>query len=549
MKRKFGLRLTPIKVTSSAIPSPAVHNVDHFLYNGAESPVFIPASPLIVRRFPLTPLVDSQLRHSCAQLLRDIATRQTNHDDGHIAFDDSISREGTRQDRQKIAFEQPPQLPPLQHHRRPSEPTFSVQDPWSLSDSTGEEQAPRHAAGGFGYSSDDNATASYTQPEHHKRHSSVEPGSGLAGAAAYHINRFRNPIPAGASYGTSSSTSRSNTTTDRSFTRSTAVTSVAISPSLQDRSFSKGGTGTVSRVGSVAKKRTATPASQPTGHLSRASSIKEGIKEYIRPRSSSASIRSKRSQRSVDSSKESSGPSWWSGITRRSSLKAASREKKQQQKQQQQEEETRTYLNRALPPLPSLDMWDADANKETPPEGTIRLIDSSAKQPDNKKHVANMMRQQQPSKTSGKSKQQQQHQYTSSTESNAVVVDKYGMHRALSYDEERAREHRLRRTVEEKMRGAAAAAQGKDTASGRDTASSDAKQRMQSSRSQQSYYGHSGSRPVDAHELAQKLSRMGVHNDDDSKEHENSPGWRKKLTKFGLGLSKKHSRQELRAEA
>ena len=266
----------------------------------------------------------------------------------------------------------------------------------------------------------------------------------------------------GPSTGTSTSTSRTNTTYDHR--PSTGITSVALTPA--DR---KSASSTHHRISEqvlrdteaasiadekakawmaqeLARRRTSSStchAQQPLNRQtsqslepvrpqSRSGSIREGIREYIRPRASMDSVRSTRSENnhSRSSSRGSSGNSgsWWrGGVLRRkgswSSFRSA-RPEDEEESRAIKGKERGLDLNRTLPPLPGLDQY-----KEKKPAPM---------------HISQLMRSTE-SRTPTASNRPPPLKLAKQT-----VIDDDGLERTLSGSQRR--QQKLRQLVEEKMR-------------------------------------------------------------------------------------------------
>lgn len=276
----------------------------------------------------------------------------------------------------------------------------------------------------------------------------------------------------GPSAGTSSSTSRTATTYDP-VRHSTGITSQAITPANEKRISQQRVSEQVLKDGAAAaladatakawmaqelERRRVTEAGQPgyrpsrgaslrkasnAGSVeqespqSRAGSIRSGIKDYIRPRASSDSIRSFRTDNgSRPASRNGDGGqySWWRGATmglRRKGSWSSFRSSRTNDAEgdaagEKAAKGKAVNLNRSLPALPGLDQY---VEKKEP-----------------KLHIAQLMTRRPPPI-------QTQHSTSSySTHADpATVIDGDGLAPTLSAEEESQRQADLRRLVQEKM--------------------------------------------------------------------------------------------------
>ena len=277
----------------------------------------------------------------------------------------------------------------------------------------------------------------------------------------------------GPSAGTSSSTSRTATTYDPA-RPSTGLTSQAITPANEKRISQQRVSEQVLKDGPAAALADATAkawmaqelerrrgtesaqvgdrhsrsaslrrgsnagASEHDRPQSRAGSIRSGIRDYIRPRASSDSMRSFRSNNGSrpHSRGDSSQPglhSWWRGATsglRRkgswSSFRSARTNDGEGESEENAGKSKEVNLNRSLPALPGLDQY---VEKKEP-----------------KLHIAQLMaRRPFPIQT-----QHSTPAYSTHT-GGATVIDEDGLARTLSAEEESQRQADLRKLVQEKM--------------------------------------------------------------------------------------------------
>ena len=266
----------------------------------------------------------------------------------------------------------------------------------------------------------------------------------------------------GPSAGTSASTTRTNTTYD--LRPSTGLTSLALTPA--DRKSASSAHQRVSeqvlrdtQAASVADEKAKAwmsqelarrransttslgprPLSRQTSQSlesarpqSRSGSLREGIREYIRPKASMESMRSTRSETNLSRSDShgSSGKSgsWWrGGVLRRkgswSSFRSA-RPEDEEQAHVSGGKERGLDLNRTLPPLPGLDQYKE--KKPTP------------------MHISQLMR------PTGNNSTNAGNRPAPLNISKKTVIDDDGLERTLSGSQRR--QQRLQQLVEEKMR-------------------------------------------------------------------------------------------------
>ena len=260
------------------------------------------------------------------------------------------------------------------------------------------------------------------------------------------------------SAGTSTSTTRTNTTYD-GHRPSTGLTSMNMTPANRKSASSANHKNsdpsrTASMADATAKAfmaaelaRRRTDPAPPTNLIrppsrssvrqnelstrptSRAGSIRENIRDYIRPR---ASIETTRSERSVSRSESgqslSKGGSWWrgTGIRRRGSW-SSFRSAKPDDEADTPGIGRGLDLNRALPALPGLDQYQ----EKKAPMHISQLMRSSKKAPANQEEV---------------------HGEDPYRRPRTAVIGYNGIKRHLTHSQERQRHVDLSRCVEEKMR-------------------------------------------------------------------------------------------------
>ena len=305
----------------------------------------------------------------------------------------------------------------------------------------------------------------------------------------------------GPSAGTSSSTSRTATTYDP-VRPSTGITSQAMTPANEKRTSQRTSdpvpqdNSAASAVNATAKawmaqelaRRRATqdsriPSIQPSRGTSirskqpsstseferppsRADSIRSGIKGYIRPRASSESVRSGRSEnysRPLSRDRDSSKPthhSWWrgasAGLRRKgswSSFRSARTDEEDLNDPEVSAGPNRGLdLNRSLPPLPGLDQY---VEKK---EARLHISQLMARRNAPLKSVDPNQRPPAPTQNSSIG--------LSINTGGVTVVDYKGLTRTLSAKETHSRDQDLKRLVQEKMLKGALSPTG---SSGRDS--------------------------------------------------------------------------------
>ncbi|MCJ1473972.1 hypothetical protein MMC13_002628 [Lambiella insularis] len=487
MKRKLGFGLAPLKV-------PAARNS---VLEAPSSPDYTYIAQPIDRQI-LSAQVLSELRTSCAKILHEVGPSGAEYDE---IINQPDPLEKYHNERKAITNLR------TQSHRS-ERPASRTQQ---RSNSTPYIHKPTNAARDFkttvsgrtrNHSSNDTNRERYFEP--------LEPTHTTVSGT----NRTRQPLPDdplaqiratldvrpktsaaacidydGPSADTSSSTSRTATTYDP-VRPSTGITSQAITPAnekrshrtseqvLQDNSAaavadatakawmaqelarrraaqeSARGSRKPSRGTSIRSTNMAT-SSDLERPPSRTGSIRSGIKDYIRPRASSDSVRSDRSEnysrpfsRDGDSSKP-THHSWWrgasAGLRRKgswSSFRSARTGDEEHNSPEASTGQPRGLdLNRSLPPLPGLDQYVE--KKEA------RL------------HISQLMSKRSPSAKSPDAAQRPMVSTKSSSfglsihTGGVTVVDHKGLRRTLSAEEEQSRQLDLRRLVQEKMlRGA-----------------------------------------------------------------------------------------------
>ena len=430
-------------------PAEARENID--------SPPFEPPSPLIERQ-KLPPQTESSLRRSCAVILQesnepaqfyeDVSARGPNRSDRN--------RERVRPGRKAGEDDQTQKTSSSRHKRNQSDPDAAPQTYTHI---------PTNAAASF----EQTAMGKTLSQRHYREHVAFEPLEPTHTTVSpvalnpqdpqrrLQTNVERRPKTSTAtgvdrSEDTSTSTTRTNTTYDRG--RSTGLTSAALTPGdgSNDKCFSQRISEQILQDGTaasladatakswmaqeLAKRRAETASAPPPSRAkaeperpqSRAGSIKEGIKQYIRPRASQESMRSvARSDSGARDGKN--GGTWWrGGSLRRQGSNKSFRDGQTDEKGRPLSFVPGSDLNRALPALPGLDNWQ-EKKKPTMHIAHLMRGGSSAKKGTTLG----------PSVGSKKSKEK------------PTIVDDEGMERTLSRTEERLRQKDLKQAVEEKM--------------------------------------------------------------------------------------------------
>ena len=447
-----------------------------------ESP---PSTPVVAafERPGLSPRTDSELRRACAKIVQE--SNSSGHDyqdqrDHHDAFEKHKSKRNT------YKSSSPARPPKIQtqsgfFHKQPQQSSDRISGPASYT------HVPKNAATSF------EATAGLAGPMKRSAHArdniTFEPLEATHTTISSHSRRRQPPSEdpisqiravldsrpktsaaacidyTGPSGDTSASTSRTNTTYD-GIRPSTGVTSLAITPGDEKRfsALNHRVSEQVLRDGQSASLADATakawmaqelnrrrkeayhggylnhpsrsPLNQhrqaePERPVSRAGSIRDGIKEYIRPRASMDSVRSTRSEsglsRSNSRNSNSKGGNWWrgTGLKRKDSWNSfRSAKPDEDESAMTAAREGDLDLNRSLPPLPGLDQY-----KEKRPMPM---------------HIAQMMR---VGYSNGGPKQTKVEEGGQST-----IMDDDSVERTRHVPDERERHIELRRAVEEKMR-------------------------------------------------------------------------------------------------
>ncbi len=426
-----------------------------------DSPPFDPPSPLI-NRPDLSPRTESNLRRSCAVILQEYKEAGQVYGDtltkDHHELDEEDERVNTaikpRGDAQtqKALFGR--------QKRNPSDPV-PAPAPYI--------HIPTNAAASFEH------TAARKKPsqKHHRDHIAFEPLKPTHTTISPVASNYQDPIQriranleqrpktsnaacVDYSENTSSSTTRTNTTYDVG--RSTGLTSAALTPgdTNTDKRFSQriseqivqdapaaslaDATAKAWMAQELAKRRAETASAPPPSRArveperpqSRAGSIKEGIRQYIRPHASQDSLRSvaRSESASRDENNGRNGGTWWrGGSLRRRGSNSSLRSGHDNETQRPLSFRRSADLNRALPALPSLDKWQ---EKKKPPTHIAHLMRGGGAVTAKTTTLA-------PSIGSKKTKEK------------PTVIDDEGMERTLSKSEERLRQKDLKKAVEEKM--------------------------------------------------------------------------------------------------
>ena len=426
-----------------------------------DSPPFDPPSPLINRQ-KLSPSAESSLRRSCAVILQEFNDPGYVYEDiatsGHRRLDREAERAKATNNHGGDASTQKTWN---RYKRNPSEPG-SAPAPYT--------HIPTNAAASFEHTVTSKKPSQIYLREHvafeplEPTHTTVSPApsNSLDPQHRLRANLNRRPITSNAtcldrSEDTSSSTTRTNTTYDRG--RSTGLTSAALTPrdSNNEERFSQRISEQILQDGpsasmadatakawmaqELAKRRAETASAPPPSRAraeperpqSRAGSIKEGIKQYIRPRASQDSLRSVARSESTarDSNNGKNGGTWWrGGSMRRQGSSKSLRDGQDNDPGRPLSFIRGTDLNRALPALPGLDNWQ---EKKKPPM-----------------HIAHLMRGS--SNANPKSPTQGSSIGSKKTKEKPTIVDEDGIERTLSKSEDRLRQKDLKKAVEEKMR-------------------------------------------------------------------------------------------------
>ncbi|KAI9875258.1 MAG: hypothetical protein M1830_008703 [Pleopsidium flavum] len=453
MKAHKGLFVETVRPASDRTCTGPIESID--------SPPFEPPSPLI-NRPDLSPRTESNLRRSCAVILQDYKESAQVYEDiltkGYHKLDEEEERANTavkppgEAQAQKASFSR--------HKRNPSDPV-PAPAPYT--------HVPTNAAASFEH------TVARRKPSqrHHREHVAFEPlepthsaVSPVAFSSQDPIHRIRANLEqrpktfkaAGVDYSedTSSSTTRTNTTYD--IGRSTGLTSAALTPgdNSTDKRFSQSiseqilqdapaasladATAKAWMAQELTKRRAETASAPPPSRAraeperpqSRAGSIKEGIRQYIRPRASQDSLRSVARSESVSREENNgkNGGTWWrGGSLRRRGSNSSFRSGQDNQTERPLSFSREADLNRALPALPGLDNWQ-EKKKPT-------------------MHIAHMMRG--GGAVTTKSTTLGPSIGSKKTKEKPTIIDNDGMERTLSKSEERLRQKDLKKAVEEKM--------------------------------------------------------------------------------------------------
>lgn len=429
-----------------------------------DSPPFEPPSPLIARQ-NLSPHVESSLRRSCAVILQEFNEPEQFYEDisasGHYRSD----REGERsKTSHRAGGHGQTQRGSSGRHKRNESGPDSAPAPYT--------HVPTNAAASF----EQTATGNALRQRHYRNHPTFEPLEPTHTTISPVASNAQDPRHRpGASFGrrpkisyasfvdrsedTSSSTTRTNTTYDRG--HSTGLTSAALTPgdSSNEKRFSQRISEQILQDSTaasladaaakswmtqeLAKRRVETASAPPPSRSrpepersrSRAGSLKEGIKQYIRPRASQDSMRSVARSESTarDGNCGKEGGTWWRGgsLSRQGSNKSL-RDGPNNEKGRPLSFVPGSNLNRALPALPGLDNWQ---EKKKPPMHIAHLMRGGGTSKANTTTTLDSFS----SIGSKKSKEK------------PTIVDETGTERTLSKAEERLRQKDLKKAVEEKM--------------------------------------------------------------------------------------------------
>ena len=207
---------------------------------------------------------------------------------------------------------------------------------------------------------------------------------------------------------------------------------------------------------------------------SRAGSIAEGIREYIRPRASMDSFRTARSDtqlsRSGSRSSSSKGGNWWrgasAGLRRKGSWSSFRSAKPEDELEAERERaaggggrEKGLDLNRSLPPLPGLDSYKEEKKKKMHISQLMSRTRDVKPPPPTAKSPLSPLNAAATNGSGGAGAggadyfQLSKHPRPTmpAEKSSATIIDDNGLERSLSEVEEQSRQDDLRRAVQEKM--------------------------------------------------------------------------------------------------
>ncbi|KAI9810131.1 MAG: hypothetical protein M1827_006657 [Pycnora praestabilis] len=478
MKRKFSSKLAPITLTSFSKRAESHNQQQQQQQQCLDSPeCYALSSPTTVARPPLSPRLEAQLRESCAIVLQEFKPStqlyeeivQSGYFDPQL---DGYIPNATK--REPKAENSTPFSTSNKSKRRPSDPKPGSCKP----DGSKYVHVPTNAANSYLQTATSRQASvsrqrdsDLTDPLDLTLTGTISNHSGDAISNANHRALASHPRASAAgcdgSRDTSSSTTRTNTTFDNTyFSQSTAVTTANVTPGLISTRVSEqilsdpvaamraDTTAAQWMAQELARRRTQEKEPSSQQHqcrqqaqpeynrpASRASSIRGSIKEYIRPRSSCDSIRSSYSASSNTPSFSKSAGTWWNGVSalRRRGSFSSWRSRSSSRGDGEDEEDgiapdQQVDLNRALPPLPGLNQWEAKR------KSTSKIM-----------HVAHLMRGGAPQTTTTTTTTPPPASPQPQAPA-AVAIEDDGHVRPMSHQEETARADDLKRAVMEKMR-------------------------------------------------------------------------------------------------
>ncbi|KAI9832783.1 MAG: hypothetical protein M1819_004003 [Sarea resinae] len=370
MKHRFPFKLAPIRV-----PSPA--SIVRPRKSGDESP-FILSSPTYEAPPPLSPQTERQLRNACALVLENFKPSDQLYEEicrSGLLNEDNVH--GEAKSAREGWWTEPPTATAAKHQHKLSGPTgpttYAAYRPSGHPENPFDDNAEIREDSGLNRSLSTGRGIRNKRPDPRQQaHVRGPPLS--AGASFPHdstaFGRGNETTKASVgqtdSYDTSTSSSRTNTTVDKDHSRSTGLTSAALTPAVKDKPFEPVLPRSEITATAWSERARVRRPSEERRPPTRASSLKENIQNYIKPRASKESLRSNHS----GGSSRSAG-SWWShmGLSRRGSRSRGHQSKSERTGQQSP---GAIDLNRPLPPLPGLDQWEENQQPKT--------------------HVANLMR-------------------------------------------------------------------------------------------------------------------------------------------------------------
>ena len=436
--------------------------VHKFLHSPPVSPL-----PFLIERPKLPPQVLAELHLACAKIVQATCPASQDYDDVVECqvrnWEQAQKKAGLKSDKGSSLVSNPYQRRRREADPLPGQATRPINGHESISSRNALNRKDSYPQATFEPLEPTHTTASHkSRSQHHlpvtedpihqiRSQLHVRPKTSAAACIDYNGPTIQ-------STGTSSSTTRTNTTYD-GHRASTGLTSTNMTPANRKSASSaqhknQDASRTASMADATAKAfmaaelaRRRTEPAPPTnsfrppsrssirqGELStrptsRAGSIRENIRDYIRPR---ASIETNRSERSLSRSESgqslSKGGSWWrgTGIRRRGSW-SSFRSAKPDDDADTLGKEKGVDLNRALPALPGLDQYQ----EKKAPMHISQLMRSSKKPP---------------------AKQEETHGEGPDRRPRTAVIGHNGIKRHLTHSQERQRHVDLSRCVEEKMR-------------------------------------------------------------------------------------------------